>query len=51
MADKALMLGTVAPLVAPHFPVTRPFFAVMPRGACSRAAEALAAHLRRELSV
>jgi LysR family transcriptional regulator, transcriptional activator of the cysJI operon len=49
MADKALTLHTVAQIVAPHFPVTRPFFAVLPRGACSRAAEALVAHLRREL--
>jgi LysR family transcriptional regulator, transcriptional activator of the cysJI operon len=50
MADKALALGTVAPVVAPHFPVARPLYAVMPRGARSRAAEALAAHLREALT-
>jgi len=50
MADKALALGTVAQVVAPHFPVSRPFFVVMPRGARSRAAEALEAHLRAALS-
>jgi len=49
MADKALTLGTVAQVVAPHFPVSRPFFVVMPRGARSRAAEALEAHLRAEM--
>ena len=49
MADKALALGTVAQVTAPGFPVSRPFYAVSPRGARSRAAEALADHLRREL--
>jgi DNA-binding transcriptional LysR family regulator len=49
MADKALTLGTVAQVVAPGFPVSRPFYAVLPRGARSRAAAALADHLRREL--
>jgi DNA-binding transcriptional LysR family regulator len=50
MADKALALGTVAQVPAPGFPVARPFYAVMPRGARSRAAGALAVHLRRELA-
>jgi len=50
MADKALSLGTVAQVVAPGFPVSRPFYAVSPRGARSRAAAALVDHLRRELA-
>jgi DNA-binding transcriptional LysR family regulator len=50
MADKALALATVARISAPGFPVARPFYAVLPRGAVSRAAEALAGHLRRELA-
>jgi DNA-binding transcriptional LysR family regulator len=50
MADKALALGTVAQVAAPGFPVTRPFYAVSPRGVRSRAAAALADHLRRELA-
>jgi DNA-binding transcriptional LysR family regulator len=49
MADKALALGTVAQVAAPGFPVARPFYAVSPRGARSRAAVALADHLRAEL--
>jgi DNA-binding transcriptional LysR family regulator len=51
MADKALTLGTVAQIVAPQFPVTRPLYAVLPRGTRSHAVEALVAHLRRALSV
>jgi DNA-binding transcriptional LysR family regulator len=51
MADKALALGTVAAIDAPGFPVTRPFYAVTPRGVVSRAALALADHVRRALSV
>jgi hypothetical protein len=50
MADKALALGTVAQVASPGFPVTRPFYAVSPRGVRSRAAAALADHLRRELA-
>lgn len=46
MADKALTLGTVAQVDAPFFPVGRPLFAVYPRGARARAADALLAHLR-----
>ena len=46
MADKALALGTVAKVDAPGFPISRPFYAVLPRGARSRAADALLAHLR-----
>jgi DNA-binding transcriptional LysR family regulator len=49
MADKALALGTVAQVAAPGFPVARPFYAVSPRGVRSRAAGALADHLRAEL--
>jgi DNA-binding transcriptional LysR family regulator len=50
MADKALALGTVAQVTAPGFPVTRAFYAVSPRGARSRAAAALADHLRSGLA-
>lgn len=46
MADKALRLGTVARLDVERFPVTRPFFAVLPRGEMSRAAAALLDYLR-----
>lgn len=49
MADKALALGTVAQVAVPGYPVTRPFFAVLPRGILSRAAQALLAHLRESL--
>jgi DNA-binding transcriptional LysR family regulator len=49
MADKALSLGTVAQIVTPPFPVSRPFFAVLPRGVRSRAADALLQHLRVEM--
>ena len=50
MADKAIELGTVAHVSAPGFPVSRPLYAVLPRGERSRAATALVAHLRRELT-
>jgi len=46
MADKAIALGTVARVEAPGFPISRPFYAVLPRGAHPRAADALIAHLR-----
>jgi DNA-binding transcriptional LysR family regulator len=49
MADKALTLGTVRELHVPGFPVERPFFAVMPRGELTRAAQALLGHVRRGL--
>jgi DNA-binding transcriptional LysR family regulator len=49
MADKALALGTVAKVNAPGFPISRPFYAVLPRGVRSRAADALLAHLRSEM--
>ncbi|HEY5468612.1 MAG TPA: LysR substrate-binding domain-containing protein, partial [Coriobacteriia bacterium] len=49
MADKALALGTVAKVDAPGLPISRPFYAVLPRGARSRAADALLAHLRSEM--
>jgi DNA-binding transcriptional LysR family regulator len=48
-ADKALALGTAALVAAPGFPVSRPFFAVLPRGARPRAADALLQHLRAGL--
>jgi DNA-binding transcriptional LysR family regulator len=51
MADKALALGTVAAVMAPGFPVARPFYAVLARGSRPRAADALVEHLRRELTV
>ena len=50
MADKALALATVAQVMAPGFPVSRPFYTVLPRGERSRAAAALANHLRGELA-
>lgn len=46
MADKALRLGTVTRLDVERFPITRPFFAVLPRGEMSRAAVALLDYLR-----
>jgi DNA-binding transcriptional LysR family regulator len=49
VADKALELGTIALIDAPPFPVDRPFYTLLPRGVASRAAEALASHLRAEL--
>lgn len=49
MADKAIALGTVAEVAIAGFPVARPFFAVVPRGARSRAADALLTHLRTEM--
>lgn len=49
MADKALALGTVAKVAAPGFPVSRPFYAVLPRGSRSRAADALLGYLRSGL--
>lgn len=50
MAEKALALATVASLDVMDFPVQRPFFAVLPRGTTSRAAQALLVHLRDELA-
>lgn len=50
MADKALRLGTVAEVDARPFPVERPFYTLLPRGVASRAAEALAVHIRAQLS-
>ena len=49
MADKAVELGTVRELQVPGFPVERPFYAVMPRGELTRAAEALLGCLRSGL--
>lgn len=49
VADKALQLGIVALVRGAGFPVSRPLFLVLPRRTLSRAAEALADHLRNEL--
>lgn len=46
VADKALRLGTLLQLDVASFPIARPFEIVMPRGEVSRAAAALAEHLR-----
>jgi DNA-binding transcriptional LysR family regulator len=51
VAAKALALGTVARLAEPSFPVARPLFLVLPRRTLTRASEALANHIRRELDV
>lgn len=50
MAEKALKLGTIAEVPVPDFPVERPFYALAPRGALRRAAEALLEHLRANLA-
>jgi len=49
MAEKALELGTIAQLDVAHFPAVRPFFAVVPRGTMSRAADAFLEYLREQL--
>jgi len=46
VSDKALELGTVARVPALDFPLTRPLFLVLPRTTPTRAAQALASHLR-----
>lgn len=45
-AGKALQLGTVAEVAVVGFPVERPFYAVMPKGPHTRAADAFLEHLR-----
>jgi DNA-binding transcriptional LysR family regulator len=50
VAEKALKLGTVAEVEAPHFPVERPFYTVTPHGVLRHAAEALLLHLRESLA-
>jgi len=49
VATKALELGTVASVPGAGFPVARPLFMVLPRTSLTRAANALADHLRAEL--
>ncbi|MDP2183243.1 MAG: selenium metabolism-associated LysR family transcriptional regulator [Actinomycetota bacterium] len=49
MVDKALELGTVARVPLARFPVSRPFYVVLPKGEPSRAAAALLEHLRDRL--
>ncbi|MHB1135837.1 MAG: selenium metabolism-associated LysR family transcriptional regulator [Coriobacteriia bacterium] len=49
VAAKALELGTVAMVPGAGFPVARPLFLVLPRTSLTRAADALADHLRSEL--
>lgn len=49
VAAKALELGTVALVPGAGFPVARPLFLVLPRTSLTRAADALADHLRSEL--
>jgi DNA-binding transcriptional LysR family regulator len=48
-ADKAIALGTVVELDVAGFPVARPFYLVLPKGARTRAAEAFAELLRARL--
>lgn len=45
-AEKALALGTIAEVSTSGFPVTRPFYAVLPQQTCTRAAEAFLGYLR-----
>ena len=49
VAEKALSLGTVARVPVLGFPLTRPLFLVLPRTTPTRAAQALANHLRGSL--
>jgi DNA-binding transcriptional LysR family regulator len=49
VAEKALALGTVVRVPALGFPLTRPLFLVLPRTTPTRAAQALANHLRGSL--
>ena len=49
VSDKALALGTVTRVPALDFPLTRPLFLVLPRTTPTRAAQALANHLRDTL--
>lgn len=46
VAEKALTLGTVALVPEPSFPVSRPLYLVLPQRVPTRAAAALADHLR-----
>ena len=50
VVEKALELKTVVEVPVGGFPVTRPFYLVLPRGPMTRAADAFAEHLRSEMS-
>jgi DNA-binding transcriptional LysR family regulator len=50
VADKALRLGTVAEIPVGGFPVSRPFYAVLPRTTLTRAADAFLEHLRKSVA-
>jgi len=50
VADKAIELGTVVQVDAVGLPAERPFYAVLPKGTPSRAAEAFHQHIRDALS-
>lgn len=50
VADKAIKLGTVVQVDAVGLPAERPFYAVLPKGTPSRAAEAFHQHLRDALA-
>jgi len=49
VAEKALALATISLVETDGFPATRPLFAVLPRGSCTRAAEAFLGYLRDAL--
>ncbi len=49
VAEKALQLNTVSEVSVGGFPVSRPFFVVLPRGSMTRAAEAFLEHLRASI--
>ncbi len=50
VADKALRLETVVELPVGGFPITRPFYIVLPRGSMTRAADAFVDYLRGGLA-
>jgi len=49
VAEKAIQLGTVATIPAAGLPAERPFYAVLPKGTPTRAAQAFGEHLQRAL--
>lgn len=50
VAEKALRLGTVAEVNVGGFPVSRPFYLVLPRGSTTRATTAFLTYLRGRLA-
>ena len=50
VAEKALELGTVRSVPVGGFPIVRPFYAVIPRRASTRAADAFLEYLRERLA-